>query len=95
VGEKLLFAEVLFAAAAGVVELDAVVVADGGEVAGVEEGARVGELGALLAVFEAAAGVGDVEGHIGGFAGGERRVELIDGVDAVGALGDGGRGDRS
>src|SRR5208282_475141 len=37
VGEKFLLGKVLFTAAAGVVELDAQVVADGGEVTGVEK----------------------------------------------------------
>ncbi len=72
----------------GIVEFDVVVVADGGEVAGVEEGAGVGELGALVAVFEAAAGVADVEGHVELVAGCERGFELVDGVKGAGAGGD-------
>ena len=63
------------------------VVADGGEVAGVEERAVVGELGALVAVLEAAAGVADVEGEVELVARRERRVELVDGVERARAGG--------
>ncbi len=84
-GEELLVGQVLFAAAAGIVEFDSVVVADCREVVGVEEGAGVGELWSLVAVFEASAGVGDGEVQVQLVAGGERGVELVDGVDVAGA----------
>ena len=86
-GEILDGAEVFFAAAARIGELEAGVVADGGEVAAVEEGAGVGELGALAAVAEAARVVADVEVHVHLLAGGEGLIERVDGVEI--ALGGG------
>ena len=70
----------LFAAAARVVKLDVGVVADVGEVVGVEEGAVVGELRQLVAVAEAAGLMAHVAGESDGFAG---RQGLIEGVDGV------------
>ena len=64
----------------GIVELDVGVVADVGEVVGVEEGAVVGELGELVAVAEAAGLVADIAGEGDGFAGRQRLVERVDGV---------------
>ena len=87
-GQELLIGQMLFAAAARIVELDVRVVADGGEIAAVEERAGVGELGALVAVLEAAAGVADVEGEVELVARSERRVELVDGVEGARAGGD-------
>ncbi len=78
----------VFAAAAGVANFDVVIVTDGWEVAGVEEGTGVGEFGTLVAVFEATAGVPNVEGHVEFVAGSERRFKLIDGVEGAGAGGD-------
>ncbi len=58
-----------------------VVIADGRKVIGVEEGAGVGELRAFVAVFEAAAGVGDGEVHVQLVAWCKGRVQLVDGVE--------------
>ena len=72
--------KVFFAAAAGIIELDVGVVADVGDVVGVEEGAVVGELSRLIAVAEAAGLVADVAGEGDGFAGRQGLVEGVDGV---------------
>ena len=83
VGQQFLLGQMFFAAAARVVEFNARVVADGGEVAAVEESAGVGELGALVAILEAAAGVADVEGEVELVARSQRSFELVDGVEGA------------
>ena len=72
-----------FGAAARIVEFHVAVVTDCWEIAAVEEGAVVGEFGALVAVSETAGLVTDLEGHTRGFAGLKRLVERIDGVDVA------------
>ena len=61
VRQQLQFGQMLFAAPAGIVQFDAGVVADGGEVTAVEEGAGVGQFRPFIAIFEAAAGIAHVE----------------------------------
>ena len=75
--------ETLLLAAAGIVELEIAVVANVGEIAGVEESAVVGELGRFVAVAETAGGVAEVEGHVDDVARGNRLVERIDQIDAM------------
>src|ERR1700733_13325350 len=72
-----------FGSATGIVEFVVAVVADEREIVGVEEGAVVGELGAFVAVAEAARPPADVEAHLGGFAGLKRLVERVDGIYAA------------
>jgi len=62
--KEVLVGQMLFAASARIVEFDGVVVADGGEVVGVEEGAGVAEFGAFVAVLEAATRIADVEVNV-------------------------------
>ena len=75
--------EFFFGAAAGIVEFDVAVVADVGEIGAVEKCAVVGEFGALVAVAEAVGFVADVESHVHDFAGLERLIERVDGVDVA------------
>ena len=72
--------KMLFAAAARVVEFDVGVVADVGNVVGVEKGAVVGELRKFVAVAEAAGLVADVTGEGDGLAGCQGLLQGIDGV---------------
>jgi len=71
----------LFAATARIVKFDAVVIADGGEIVGVEEGAGVGKLGAFVAVLEATTRITDVEVNIELLTWAEWGRQLIDGVE--------------
>src|ERR1700722_3099337 len=75
--------EVLFAAPGRILYFPSCVIADVGKVAAVEERAGVDELRPLVTVGEASRGMTDVESHVHGLAGGDRRIELINGVEAV------------
>ena len=72
--------QVLFAAPTRVVELDAGVVADVGDVVRVEESAVVGELSRLIAVLEAAGLMAQITAECDGLA---RRQGLVEAVDRV------------
>jgi hypothetical protein len=72
---------VFFAATARIVKLDAVVIADGGKVIGIEERSGVGEFRAFVAILEATARITDVEVNIEFLTWGERRCQFIDGVE--------------
>ena len=80
--------ELFFAAAARVVDLEPLIVADAREEVCVEEGAVVGELRGLVAIAEAAGDVRDLEGEVGDVTGCERLVEGVDGVEAAGRAAD-------
>ena len=75
--------KMLFAAATRIVDLDVGVVADVGKIARVEEGAVVGELRGLVAVAEATGLVAHVERQGDRFAGRQRLVERVDGVEVA------------
>ncbi len=77
----------LFAATTRIVKFDAVVIADDGEVVGVEEGAGVGEFGSFVTVLESATRIADVEVNINLVTWGERGCQLIDGVEIARAGG--------
>ena len=86
-GKELLVGQMLFATSARIVKFDTVVVADGGEIVGVEEGAGVGEFGAFVAVLEAATRIADVEVNIELVTWGEWGCQFEDGVEIARAGG--------
>ena len=75
----------LFAAAARIVDLEILVVTDLRKIAGVEEGAVVGELRQFVSVAEAARGVPHREREGKNLPGGERLIERVDGVEIAGS----------
>ena len=75
--------KVLFAAAARIVQLDAAIVADIGEIVGVEEGSVICELGELVAVPKAAALMADIAGEDECFAGRQWLIKRVDGIQVA------------
>src|ERR1700689_2360756 len=73
--------EMLFAAADGIVQLDATVIADEWEIAAIEENAVVGELGDFVAGADTARGMRDAEIQAHGFVGFERLIQRVDGIE--------------
>src|ERR1700722_8142909 len=81
-------AKMLFAAAAGVSQLEIRVIADRGKVAGVEEGAGVGEFGAFAAIAETVSCIGHGEIHVELVAGGKGLLKCVNSVEVAWAGGD-------
>src|SRR6185437_7112523 len=75
--------QMLVSAAARIVELNALVIADVRNVAGIEESAVVGELGKLSTIPKAPRPVTDIAADGEGVARRERLLERIDGVDVA------------
>ena len=84
----LLIGWVLFAAAAGIVQFEFLLVANLGEIGGVKKRAVVGELRQLVSVAETTRGVAYGEGEVERFARSQRAVQRVDGVESAGGPAD-------